>query len=197
MRKLSLNMCRSFLFVTLIAIASAACGLGPDMTRDRIPRSPSPTPWQGEIPIQDYIREGDAAYQANNYRGAVEPYKRAMEIEQRQPQLDKKQWYALVNNLATSYASTGDVTNARVLLAYGISKDFKYPMFHYILARTYGDEGNEGEALRHLRNAYYNKRNIGPGEKLPDPLEDSSFANFADNEVFKKAIADMKAGRVK
>ena len=141
------------------------------------------------------MSEGDGAYAAKDFAAALTPYKRAFEIEQREQKLDKDLRNKLIENLAMSYALTGDQTNARVVLAYGLSKDFSYPMFHYVLARSYGQEGNEAEAIYRLRKAYEHKKNVAKGETLPDPLTDDSFAVFSDSETFKKAVAEMTRGR--
>ena len=191
-RKSVLNKMKKVLLVLSVCILSLACGVGPDLSKDRVPRSPSPTPFVAEKPIADYMAEGSAAFLAGDYHGALPPYKRALEIEQRDPHLDKISWRELVNNSALSYGQTGDLKNARVVLAYGLSKDFSYPMFHYILACTYGEEGNEIEAIHHLRKAYENKKNLMKGETFPDPLTDSSFSNFSNSDTFKKAVAQMK-----
>ena len=172
-----------------------ACGLGPDMTKDRISPTPTPTPWQGEGAVTEYMSEGDTAYAAGDYEAALMPYKRALEQEQRQQKLEKKAWYGLVEKLAMSYAKTGEVGKGRVVLAYGISKDYRSPIFQYTLARTYGEEGDEMNAISYLRNAYDNQAKMKGGEKLPDPMTVDSFADFADSETFKKAVADMKRGR--
>ena len=178
-----------------VLIFLSGCGLGPDLSKDRVPRSPSPTPFIPEKPIDEYMREGSAAYLARDYRAAITSYKRALEIEQRDPKLDKKHWYVLVDNLAMSYGLTGDVKNARLVLAYGISKDYNYPMFHYIVACTYGEEGDESNSLYHLSRAFEHRANMLAGEKFPDPLTDSSFASFADSETFKRSVAAMKSSR--
>ena len=89
-----------------VLIFLSGCGLGPDLSKDRVPRSPSPTPFIPEKSIDEYMREGSAAYLARDYRAAITPYKRALEIEQRDPKLDKKHWYVLVDNLAMSYGLT-------------------------------------------------------------------------------------------
>jgi hypothetical protein len=39
------------------------------------------------------------------------------------------------------------------------------------------------------------KTNIPPGERLPEPETDSSFAKFRDSEKFRKAVAEMKGGK--
>ena len=179
----------------IFALMLCGCGLGPDMTRDRIPRSPSPTPWQGEKPFGENMTEGDNAYAAEDYPSAIKWYRTALDQEKAKPTLEKKQWYALVNNLAMSYTLTGDTKNARIVLAYGVSKDFDYPMFHYILARTFGVEGSEGDAISHLGRAFERRSKLPAGEKLPDPMTDESFAGFVDSDVFKKAVARMKSGR--
>lgn len=174
----------------------AACGLGPDMTRDRIPPSPTPTPWQGEVATDEYLRQGDAAYTAGNYAAAVTPYKNAYDQDQYQKKLEPKALHGLVDKLATSYSKTGDARNARLVLAYGLSKDWGNPMHHYVLAATFGEEGSESEALSHLRRAYKNKNKLGKGETLPDPLTDSSFASMQDSDTFRRAVGAMKRGQV-
>ena len=184
------------LVLIFIAIIFSGCGLGPDMTRDRIPRSPSPTPWQGEKSLEENLRDGDAAFAAKDYPAAIKSYRPAFDREQGKPTLEKKQWYKLLENFAHSYTLAGDTKNARVILAHGISKDYDYPMFHYNLARTFGQEGLEAEAISHLRRAYQRRKKMPAGETLPDPLIDESFAGFADSEMFKKAVADMKRGNL-
>ena len=181
-------------FLIFVAVL-CGCGLGPDMTRDRIQRSPSPTPWQGEKPFDENLSDGNAAYAAKDYPTAVKSYGTALDQEKAKPTLDKKQWYALVNNLAMSYTLTGDTKNARIVLAYGVSKNYDYPMFHYILARTFGVEGSEGDAINHLERAFERRSKLPAGEKLPDPMTDESFAGFADSDAFKRAVARMKSGR--
>lgn len=179
----------------LFAIVLSGCGLGPDMTRDRIPRSPTPTPWQGEKPFEDNMRDAAAAFAAQDYPAAAKAYGTALDQEKAKPKLEKKQWYELVNNTAMSYTLAGDTKNARLTLAYGVSKDFDYPMFHYILARTFGVEGSVGDAINHLEKAFERRSKLPAGEKLPDPLTDPSFASFADDDTFKRAVARMKSGR--
>jgi len=171
---------------------SLACGLGPDLTKDRVPRSPSPTPFIPEKPITEYMSEGRVAFVARDFQGAITPYKRAFEIEQRDPKLDKILWHELVNNLALSYGQTGDLKNARLVIAYGISKDYRYPMFYYILACIHGQEGDESNSVYYLSKAYEHKANLSKGETLPDPLTDSSFSSFSSSDTFKQAVAKMK-----
>ena len=180
----------------LCVVVLCGCGLGPDMTRDRIPPSPTPTPWQGEVATTEYIRQGDVAFAAGDYSGAVAPYKNAFDQEKFQQKLEKKALFGLISNLATAYSKTGDSRNARLVLAYGISKDYSNPIVHYTLATTFGEEGNEAQALSHLRDAYKNRKKLQQGETLPDPMTDPSFASMQDSDTFKKAVGAMKRGVV-
>ena len=183
------------LFLLLISICSVACGLGPDLSKDRVPRSPSPTPFIPEKPIADYLRDGNTEYTAGNFAEAIDSYKQAFEIEKREQKLEKKERNELVANLAMAYVRTGDTTKARVTIAYGVSKDFEYAMFHYILAASYGVEGDESSALYRLRTAYKFRDKLPAGTKLPDPLSDPTFESFAGSETFKKAVEDAKRSR--
>jgi len=171
---------------------SLACGLGPDMSQDRIPRSPSPTPFVPDKPIGDYLRDGSTAYAAGNFSEALIHYKKAFEIEQREQKLEKKERRELVSNLAIVYSRTGDTKNSRLVIAYGLSKDFDAPMYYSALACNSASEGDESTTLYHLSEAFGFRHRLLPGEKMVDPLKDSCFADFADNDTFKKAVAEMK-----
>jgi tetratricopeptide (TPR) repeat protein len=181
-----------FTIVIAIAILSVACGLGPDLSKDRVPRSPSPTPFIPDKPIGDYIRDGGAAYAAGNFSEASVHYKKAFEIEQREQKLEKKERRELVANAATAFARAGDTKNARLAVAYGLSKDFDAPMYHYALACSYASEGDESTALYHLRAAFGFRHKLLPGEKMADPIKDTCFTDFAENDTFKKAVTEMK-----
>lgn len=183
----------SFLF--LVSIFALACGLGPDLSKDRVPRSPSPTPFIPEKPIADYLRDGGTAYAAGNFPEAIEPYKRAFEIEQREQKLEEKQRNELIANLAMAYVRTGDTDKARVALAYGLSKDYDYPIFHYVLACSFGVGGDESTALYRLRTAYKLRDKLSKLEKFPDPLSDPCFESLAGSETFTKAIAEMRKSK--
>lgn len=185
------------LFAICVCFLAIGCGLGPDMSKDRIPRSPSPTPFVPEKPIAEYMTEGRAAYSSEKFAEAIESYKRAFEIEQREQKLDAKLRRELVGNLAMSYVRTGAVDKARVTIAYGVSKDYNYPIYHYALACSFAVDGNEGSALHRLRTAYMFRNNLSPGQSLPDPLTESCFESLSSSETFKKAVAEIKASKAR
>ena len=181
-----------FTIIISVAILSVSCGLGPDLSKDRVPRSPTPTPFIPDKPIGDYIRDGSAAFSAGKFDEAAVHYKKAFEIEQREQKLEKPERRAFVANAATAFARGGDTKDAKLAIAYGLSKDFDAPMYHYALGCTFASEGDESTALYHLRAAFGFRDKLLKGEKLSDPLTDSCFTDFADNDSFKKAVAEMK-----
>jgi hypothetical protein len=178
-----------------VSMFAVGCGLGPDMTKDRVERPPSPTPFIPEKPIADYLRDGDAAFSGGNFSEALGAYKRAFEIEQREQKLDEKKRNDLIHNLAMSYIRTGDTEHGRLTIAYGLSKSYNYPIFHYTLACSHATDGDESNTLYRLRTAYNFRDKLPKGEKLPDPLTDSCFESFASSESFKKAVDEMKRAK--
>ena len=59
----------------------------------------------------------------------------------------------------------------------------------------WGELDDEANAIKNLRLAYQYKKNMIPGERLPDPMTDSSFSKFLDSNTFKKAVKEMKSGK--
>jgi hypothetical protein len=101
----------------------------------------------------------------------------------------------LVDNLTIAYGVTGDIKESIATAEYGISVDPTYPLFYYNIACGYGEQSDEDNAIKWLRSAFKYKANMLPGERFPDPMTDSSFERFRDDETFKKAIKEMKSGK--
>lgn len=143
---------------------------------------------------QDYLNDGNAAFKAKDYKAAIVPYQKALDMEKQDQKLEKKWWFILIDNLSIAYGITGDIKSSRATIEYGLSKETTYPFFYYNLADTYGEEGDEDNAIKNLQLAYKYKANVLPGEHLPDATTDSSFQKFSGSEKFKSALAEMKKG---
>jgi hypothetical protein len=78
---------------------------------------------------------------------------------------------------------------------YGIAQEPTYPLFYYNMACGYGELGDEDNAIKYLQPAFKYKKNMLAGEHFPDPMTDSSFAKFVDDEKFRKAVKEMKNGK--
>lgn len=141
--------------------------------------------------VMGLMREGSAHFLAGDYRAAIGPYSQALELEKKEPRLDKNLWRVLVDNLGMAYGITGDLKRAKETFDYGLSKDPTYPMFHYNLACTYAEGGDMDAAIASLRQAFAHKANMIPGERIPDPRTDDSFARFMKDEKFRAALKEI------
>jgi len=143
-------------------------------------------------PAREYLEEGSAFYIKRDFKKAIKPYQKALDLEKQQAKLDKTLWRVLVDNLGMSYGITGDLKKAKETFEYGLSKDPTYPLFHYNMACTYAEMNDEDQAITYLKSAFKNKDNMIEGEEMPDPARDDSFARFMKDEKFLKALKDIK-----
>lgn len=145
----------------------------------------------------DYMQIGSAYYLERDFARAIGPYQKALDLEKKDPKLNKTFWRVLIDNLGMSYGITGDLEKAKETFEYGISKDDEYPLFYYNMACTFGEMGDEDKAIEYLRGAYERKENMIEGEHFPEPATDSSFKKFMKSEKFLAALADMKKPKKK
>ena len=141
-----------------------------------------------------YVEEGSRHYVKHDYQGAIGPYAKALEIEKKQPALDKTLWRVLIDNLGMAYGITGDLKRAKATFDYGLSQDKTYPMFYYNLACTFAEMNDVEGSIANLRLAFQNKDNVNAGEHVPDPRDDDSFQRFAESERFNAALRQMGLG---
>ncbi|MEA2236048.1 MAG: hypothetical protein QOC81_772 [Thermoanaerobaculia bacterium] len=141
-----------------------------------------------------YVEEGSRSYVKHDYRGAIGPYVKALELDKKQPTLDRTLWRVLIDNLGMAYGVTGDLKRAKETFDYGLSKDKTYPMFYYNLACTYAEMNDLEGSITNLRLAFQYKDNVISGEQVPDPRQDDSFQRFAESERFNSALREMGVG---
>ncbi|MDX6406005.1 MAG: hypothetical protein QOH70_3460 [Blastocatellia bacterium] len=130
----------------------------------------------------EYLRQGSAFYLEHDFKRAIPPYQKAVDLEKEKPTLDKTLWRVLVDNLGMAYGISGDLKKAKETFEYGLSKDPKYPMFHYNMACTYAEMNDVDKAIIYLKQAFEYKENMIKGEPMPDPRTDSSFERFLNND---------------
>ena len=135
-----------------------------------------------------YMGVGSRYFLNEQYKEAIAPYQKALDLEKQNPKLDKNLWRALVENLGMAYGITGDLKNAESTFRYGLDKDPNYPMFHYNMACTYAERNDLDNTLKYLKAAFANKANMIQGETMPDPRADDSFKRFLDNPRFKELV---------
>ena len=146
---------------------------------------------QGKTSLQ-YAAEGSKYYLDGEYKKAIPPYQKAVDLEKKERKLNKAIWLVVVDNLGMAYGMTGDIKKSMEVLEYGIKEEPTYPMFYYNMACGYGELDDEDNAIKYLRSAFKYKDNMIEGEHFPNPETDSSFQRLMKSEKFRKAIAEMK-----
>ena len=145
----------------------------------------------GDPETRKLLEQGSKAFLDGDYQRAIPPYQKALDREKANPTLSKTLWRVLVDNLGMAYGISGDLKKAKATFEYGLSKDPKYPMFHYNMACTYGEMDDPDNAIVYLKQAFEYKENMIKGEKMPDPWTDSSFQRFMSNEKFVNALKEI------
>lgn len=142
-----------------------------------------------------YMGQGSRFYMQQNYKAAIKPYQKALDLEKQNPILSKSLWQVLVDNLGMSYGITGDLDRAEATFNYGLSKDSTYPLFYYNLACTYAERNNMDRTMDFLKKAFSYKANVIPGEQMPDPHVDDSFQRFMRNAEFRQLVDSLTSAQ--
>ncbi len=138
------------------------------------------------------FQQGSRAFAKKDYKSAIEPFRKALELEKKERTIDDLYWRVLVDNLGVACAMTGDHQGAKAVFEHGVSQEPAYPNFHYNLACTWAELADLDKSLASLRTAFQHRKNVNPGEKMPDPRSDPSFKKYHDNDEFKKLIEELK-----
>jgi tetratricopeptide (TPR) repeat protein len=86
---------------------------------------------------------------------------------------------------------SGDVDAARKIFREAASKDPAYPLNYYNLACADAEQGDAVNAKLHLQQAFDRKANAIPGEKLPNPSQDS-ILKLKNNKEFWAFVQTLK-----
>jgi tetratricopeptide (TPR) repeat protein len=135
---------------------------------------------------------GSRAYYMKSYSYAIKAFEEILVTQKEKVTIDKTIWYLVVDNLGMAYGVSGDLTNAKRVLEYGIKMDPSYPNFYYNLACTYAEMSDLDNALANLELAYQNKDKVLKGEDLPNPKEDSSFSKYLKDKKFVEFLKKYK-----
>ena len=135
---------------------------------------------------------GNILYRQRNYAKAAAQYEQALASENQRASLPRNSWIVLVDHLGMSYGISGDLAKSKQLYEWAIPREPGYPLFYYNLACSFAEMGDLEKAIANLRLAYQCKQNALPGESVPDPRTDSSFAKLLSNPEFNAALDEMK-----
>jgi hypothetical protein len=141
---------------------------------------------------KSYLFDGTMAYLDKDFPTAAEQLQKALDAEKQKRALSRDDFRLLVDNLAVSYRFTQNQAGSKETLDYGLTRDPKYPLFHYDMACYYGLEGDMNKALDELRLTYKNKPELSLSDQLADPLQEGCFGKFLKNKDFVKAVEEIK-----
>jgi hypothetical protein len=139
------------------------------------------------------VGQASAAYLKRDYKKAIQLYSQALDREKARPTLDKNLWRVVVDNLGMSYGISGNNEKAKEVFEYGLSKDATYPLFYYNLACAYAGINDLDNVIKNLKLAFDYKRNMIPGEQMPDPSGDDSFARYLSNPRFQRLLEELRS----
>src|SRR5215470_15615479 len=108
----------------------------------------------------EYAAQGSRAYLKRDYKNAIEFFTEALELEKKEPTLDRNIWRVVVDNLGMSYGLSGDNKKAKEVFEYGLSRDDTYPMFYYNLACASAEMNDLDNAIANLNRAFEFRENM-------------------------------------
>src|SRR5262245_10710806 len=65
-----------------------------------------------------YLAEGSKYYMEGDYKGAIVPYQKALDLEKQDRKLERKFWIVLIDNLGMAYGITGDIKSSFAVFEY-------------------------------------------------------------------------------
>jgi len=179
-----------FLRAVVSTWTAVALTVSPHAQSGQAPASPT-------VMANQHLRDGLLAFRQGDFKKAMPALKAALAELREEPGFETSVvWRVLVDNLGMAYGIGGDLKSAKATFDYGVSKDPNYPMFHYNLACTFAEMADRDKAIAELKTAFALKANSNPGESVPNPATDDSFARFLKDKTFLAALDDIKkAGR--
>ncbi len=140
---------------------------------------------------QDFFKFGSFFYAQKQYKKAASLYESALELQEQDGQLGSPYWEVAVDNLGMAYGISGDLKKAKEVFQYGLTKRPDYPLFHYNLACAYAEMNDLDSAIAALRKAFEYRRNVLPGESMPDPDKDESFTRWRNDPKFQQVLKSL------
>jgi tetratricopeptide (TPR) repeat protein len=144
--------------------------------------------------FRDVFFFAQVLYNTQQYAAAGPMFERALTQVKDAKGFDSKTWRRVATDQAgMSYGIAGDIKKARTIFEGAIARDPDYPLYYYNLACADAQEKNVADARKHLQQAFDRKANMLPGEKIPDPTQDDSFAPYKDNQEFWSFLEALRA----
>ena len=105
------------LFVAIALSCAGACAAQTAAVESSLPAAVQ------EKTSFDYAREGSAFYLEGDYKRAIPPYQKALDLEKKERKLRREIWILVVDNLGMAYGITGVIKSSQEVFRYGISQE--------------------------------------------------------------------------
>ena len=191
MKRQTISLLLLTLLATIACVPTETANSNPSANLTRVSEQEPSELQKGDPETRKLMEDASRFFLAGDYKKAIPPYQQALDREKQNRTLSEALWRVLIDNLGMAYGISGDLKKAKATFEYGLSKDPKYPMFHYNMACTYAEMDDVDNAILYLRQAFQFKQNMIKGERFPDPRSDSSFQRFMNNEKFVSALREM------
>jgi hypothetical protein len=143
--------------------------------------------------FSDVLLYGQILFQHRMYEAAGPVFEAALvklnSSKEPDPQTMRR---AVTDQAGMSYGISGNLKKARTIFENALKTDPDYAFYYYNLACADAEENNLPAARTHLEQAFARKKNVLPGEALPDPTKDDSFTPHRNNKEFWTFVESLR-----
>jgi tetratricopeptide (TPR) repeat protein len=141
--------------------------------------------------VTDKYTYANVLYRTRQYKAAIPAYQDFLaNVPNAKNTLSVRR--VATDNLGMSLGLTGDVAGARRIFQDAIHKDGSYPLYYYNLACADAEQLDAASARTHLEQAFSRKKNLIPGESMPNPTTDESLLKLKSNQSFWTFVEGLK-----
>jgi predicted Zn-dependent protease len=139
-----------------------------------------------DVPAQMIL--GQVLFDENKLDQAIDVYAKVLALENSGFQFSLTQHRILYDQLAMAYGLSGRLQEAKSLLGKAMTSDPEYPLNYYNLACLFAETDDKAKVMENLKLAFKYKQHVIPGERMPDPSSDSSFAKYRNDADFRNLL---------
>jgi tetratricopeptide (TPR) repeat protein len=141
----------------------------------------------------DVFLYGQILYQHGMYQAAAPIFESALTKLNNDKDPNQQTMRRVATDQAgMAYGISGNIKKARAIFEAAIKTDPDYPLYYYNLACADAEENKLSEARIHLQQAFDRKKNVLPGESIPDPTKDDSFVPHRNNKEFWAFLESLR-----
>jgi tetratricopeptide (TPR) repeat protein len=146
--------------------------------------------------FKDALLYAQILYDHRLFKAAAPIFETALERVSESSDPDAKTMRRVITDEeGMAYGISGDIGKARSIFQKAITDDPDYPMYYYNLACADAEEKKLSGARNNLQKAFDRRKNVLPGEQMPDPTVDDSFTPYRNNKEFWAFLQQLETGQ--